>query len=114
VICSGDEWDYDNYVSDQDKKPSVTKDKKPSATKQKAAKAQSKRSTHDKKRPHHETRRPGSSKGKIDKLTETYVLELRKLKELVSLSGDLEVYGERRKILDFVKHVEKGRTKYGI
>jgi hypothetical protein len=52
--------------------------------------------------------------GKIDSLTEIYVAELKKLKELASMSNDAEVYGEGVKILGFIKHVEDGRVKHGI
>jgi hypothetical protein len=49
-----------------------------------------------------------------DNLTDVYVAELKKLKELASMSDDPEVYGEGKNILSFIKHVEEGRAKYGI
>lgn len=68
----------------------------------------------DKKRSPHKARILCKSSVKIDNLTEIYVAELKKLKELASMSEEPEVYGEGLKILSFIKHVEEGRTKYGI
>jgi hypothetical protein len=68
----------------------------------------------DKKRSPHKSRRLGTVTDKIDNLTEIYVAELKKLKELASMSDDPEVYGEGKKILSFIKHVEEGRAKHGI
>jgi hypothetical protein len=68
----------------------------------------------DKKRSPHKARELGKGTGKIDNLTDMYVAELKKLKELASMSDDPEVYGEGKKILSFIKHVEEGRAKFGI
>jgi hypothetical protein len=69
----------------------------------------------DKKRSPHKARGGlGKVTGNIDNLTEIYIAELKKLKELASMSDDPEVYGEGKKILSFIKHVEEGRAKHGI
>jgi hypothetical protein len=69
----------------------------------------------DKKRSPHKARGLGSkNQVKIDNLAETFVAELKKLKDLASMSDDPEVYGEGKKILSFIRHVEEGRAKHGI
>jgi hypothetical protein len=105
VTDNGAEWDYDDYESDQDKKPA--------ATERKAAKFQVQKKTHAKKRPPSKTRGL-DSKLKLDKLTEKYIAELKKLKEEASKSNDPEVYGEGKEILNRIVQMEEGQTKRGI
>jgi hypothetical protein len=49
----------------------------------------------------------------IERLTETYLSELKVIKARVSQSDDPEVYDEGKKILNLIKHVEEGMTKHG-
>jgi hypothetical protein len=64
--------------------------------------------------PHKKGGPASKVKVKIDKITEKYVLELKALKALASMSDDPEEYGEGKKILSFIKHMEEGRAKHGI
>lgn len=68
----------------------------------------------DKTRSPPKARGLGSVTGKMETLTDMYIAELKKLKELASTSDDPEVYGEGKTILSFIKHVEEGRAKHGI
>jgi hypothetical protein len=101
----GAKWNYDDKESDQDRKPA--------AIERKAAKFQVQKKTHAKKRPPGKTLGLGS-KLKLDKLTEKYVVELKKLKEEASKSNDPEEYGEGKEILNRIVQMEESLTKRGI
>jgi hypothetical protein len=78
-----------------------------------ASKSQTrKKKTHAKKEPPGKTRELGS-KRKLDKLTEKYIVELKKLKAEVSKSNDPEVYGEGKEILNRIVHMEESLMKRG-
>jgi hypothetical protein len=70
-------------------------------------------SSPDKKQPARKTRGL-RNKVKIDKLTETYVSELKVLKAACSLSNEPEVHDEGTKILNLIMQVQQARVEHDI
>jgi hypothetical protein len=75
---------------------------------------------HTSSSPDKRQRSPHKSQGlaanlvKIDQLTETYIAGLQALKAEASMSNNVEVYDDGKKILNLIMHVEEGRVKHGI
>jgi hypothetical protein len=95
VTDNGTQWPYDDYESDQDKKPAA------------------KKKTQAKKRPPNKTRVLVSELN-FDELTKKHIADLQERKEVVSKSNDPKVYSEGKEILNQIVQLEESLTKRGI